>query len=126
MAEGFERYQVPQQSRRDKLRAFTQDQLGLVESSSTLQHSCPTLPSVYDPSRIPSDLLACAAHQGAAKEEGSNLMVGFVEGGVVNGDAIHVIDSTSNNPFLYQLQNFREFNNSQVFIVVNVLFSCVL
>ncbi|RDX83154.1 BEL1-like homeodomain protein 9, partial [Mucuna pruriens] len=104
MAEGFEHYHVPQQSRRDKLRVFAHNQACFLESSSTLHPSCPTLPSLLDPSHIPSDLLACAT-----KEEGSNLMMG----GVVNGDAIQVINSnTNNNPFLYQLQNLREFNNS--------------
>ncbi|TKY65960.1 BEL homeodomain protein 9 [Spatholobus suberectus] len=115
MAEGFEHYHVPQQSRRDKLRVFAQNQPGFVESPSTLHPSCPTLPSLYDPSLIPSDLLACATQQGhGAKEEGSNLMMGFAEGGDVNGEAIQVINSgsNSNNPFLYQLQNLREFGDS--------------
>ncbi|XP_027350777.1 BEL1-like homeodomain protein 9 [Abrus precatorius] len=122
MAEGFEHYHVPQQSRRDKLRVFAQNQPGFVESSSTLHPACATLPSLYDPSLISSDLLACANQQGhgfhsnqneackgnqggGAKEEGSNLMMGFA-GGVVN---------SSSNPFLYQaqgLQNLREFDSS--------------
>ncbi|XP_020236329.1 BEL1-like homeodomain protein 9 [Cajanus cajan] len=114
MAEGFEHYHVPQQSRRDKLRVFPQSQPGFVESSTTLHPTCPTLPSLYDPSLIPSDLLACGTPQGhATKEEGSNLMMGFAEGGVVNGDAIQFINSgSSNNPFLYHLQNLREFGDS--------------
>ncbi|QCE11803.1 pre-B-cell leukemia transcription factor [Vigna unguiculata] len=120
MAEGFEHYHVPQQSRRDKLRVFAQNHPSFVESSSILHPTCPNLTSLYDPSLIPSDLLACATQQAsAAKGEGSNLMMGFVEGGVVNGDAIHVINSNSNhhhnnnnNPFLYQLQNLREFGDA--------------
>lgn len=116
MAEGFEHYHVPQQSRRDKLRVFAQNHPSFVESSSILHPTSPNLTSLYDPSLIPSDLLACATQQAAAaKGEGSNLMMGFVEGGVVNGDAIHVINSNSNhhnnNPFLYQLQNLREFGD---------------
>ncbi|KAG4936733.1 hypothetical protein AAZX31_18G171800 [Glycine max] len=111
--EGFEHYHVPQQSRRNKLRVFPEHQpYCFVESSST----CPTLASLYDPSLIiPSDLLACATQQGgggaAAKEqEGSNLMMGFVKGAVVNGDAIQVIIN-NNNP-LYQLQNLREYGDT--------------
>ncbi|XP_059647118.1 BEL1-like homeodomain protein 9 [Cornus florida] len=50
MAEGFEPYHVPQQSRRDKLR------VGCVES---LQ-GCAGLLPFYDPSLLPSDLLTCA------------------------------------------------------------------
>ncbi|KAK7395206.1 hypothetical protein VNO78_15754 [Psophocarpus tetragonolobus] len=121
--EGFEHYHVPQQSRRDKLRVFAQTQPCFLEYSPTLHSTCPTLPSLYDPSLIPSDLLACASQQGvSAKEVGSNLMMGFLEGGVVNGDAIQVINSNNNqhnntnnnnnSPFLYQLQNLREFGDS--------------
>ncbi|KAL9315431.1 hypothetical protein ACSQ67_016432 [Phaseolus vulgaris] len=94
MAEGFEHYHVPQQSRRDKLRVFAQNQPSFVESSSILHPTCPPLTSLYDPSLIPSDLLACATQQGAAaKGEGSNLMMGFVEGG------------------LSMIQNLREFGD---------------
>ncbi|XP_061376360.1 BEL1-like homeodomain protein 9 [Gastrolobium bilobum] len=102
MAEGFEGYHVPQQSRRDKLRVVVaQNQHGLVETSSTLPLSCATLLPLYDPSLISSDLLTCANQHGhsflnnqaskqnlgscVVKEEGSNLMMGF--GGVMNGSS---------------------------------------
>ncbi|KAJ1384282.1 POX domain [Sesbania bispinosa] len=65
MAEGFEHFHIPQQSRRDKLRVLGQTQTGFVESShNTLHPGCATLPSLYDPSLISSDLLACANQQG--------------------------------------------------------------
>ncbi|KAK4749503.1 hypothetical protein SAY87_026952 [Trapa incisa] len=59
MAEGFEPYHVPQQSRRDKLRvgaAATEH----ASSSSTLHGLLPH----YDPSLLPSDLLSAAADHG--------------------------------------------------------------
>ncbi|KAI4354577.1 hypothetical protein L6164_003427 [Bauhinia variegata] len=97
MAEGFEPYHVPQQSRRDKLRVVGQNQPGLVEG-------CAGLLPLYDPSLISSDLLTCANQTGphfhnqttplsankpdqgcAVKEEGSGLM-GFAPG-VINGSS---------------------------------------
>ncbi|GAV65444.1 Homeobox_KN domain-containing protein/POX domain-containing protein [Cephalotus follicularis] len=115
MAEGFEPYHVPQQSRRDKLRIVAQNHL---ESTGTLQ-SCAGLLPFYDPSLISSDLLTCTTnhdfhhhnhhHQHhylsnnycrdnpvcSVKEEGPNLM-GYV-GGHVNGSSS---SSTSHHPYL--------------------------
>uniref|UniRef100_A0A5B7B883 Homeobox domain-containing protein n=1 Tax=Davidia involucrata TaxID=16924 RepID=A0A5B7B883_DAVIN len=109
MAEGFEPYHVPQQSRRDKLRVVVQSHPGCVES---LQ-ACPGLLPLYDPSLFPSDLLTCANlhHQnnpvlgetckpnpnsacGVVKEEGVNLM-GYV-GGIINASS-----SSSTSHHLY-------------------------
>ncbi|KAI4356528.1 hypothetical protein L6164_000546 [Bauhinia variegata] len=114
MAEDFEPYHVPQQSRRDKLRVVAQNQPGLVEG--------------------------CAANKAnpgcAVKVEGSNLM-GFAAG-VINGSSsspsvshhhayldpesslpvnpgTNAIQVVGNNPFLYpaqNLQNLREFGQS--------------
>ncbi|KAK7292892.1 hypothetical protein RJT34_15748 [Clitoria ternatea] len=126
MAEGFEHYHVPQQSRRDKLRVLSQTQQQhqpcFVESSSSSPSTLhPTLPSLYDPSLVHSDLLACATQQackvGAKEETSNNLMMGFVNGA---SDAIQVITTShnnhhnsNNNPFLYQgLQNLREYDNN--------------
>ncbi|CBI30476.3 unnamed protein product, partial [Vitis vinifera] len=100
MADGFEPYHVPQQSRRDKLRVVAQNHSGCVEAATNL-HGCAGLLPLYDPSLLPSDLLTCAsasAHEfqhhshplsGSAeackanpgcvvKEEGVNLM-GYVD-----------------------------------------------
>ncbi|XP_020216724.1 BEL1-like homeodomain protein 9 [Cajanus cajan] len=81
MAEGFEAYHVPQQSRRDKLRVVaTQNQHGLVEPS--------TLLPLYDPSSFISSDLLTSFHNNqkhnlgcGVKEERSNLMMGFAAGG---------------------------------------------
>ncbi|XP_044473786.1 BEL1-like homeodomain protein 9 [Mangifera indica] len=117
MAEGFEPYHVPQQSRRDKLRIVAQNHSGCVESTATLQ-GCTGLLPLYDPSLLSSDLLNCANSSGhdfhhnnnpisasadpikanpvsVVKEEGMNLM-GFV-GGIVNGSSS---TSTSLHPYL--------------------------
>ncbi|KAL6508011.1 BEL1-like homeodomain protein [Orobanche gracilis] len=86
MAEGFEPYHVPQQSRRDKLRVNNQPAVCV----DNLQ-ACSALLPLYDPSFIPSDFINCAAanvHRQAyaqlgpntgVKEEGTNLM-GFLGG----------------------------------------------
>ncbi|OWM67166.1 BEL1-like homeodomain protein 9 [Punica granatum] len=55
MAEGFEQYHVPQQSRRDKLRVGAG--AGAEPTSASLHGLLPH----YDPSLLPSDLLSCAA-----------------------------------------------------------------
>ncbi|KAL6987679.1 BEL1-like homeodomain protein [Sarracenia purpurea var. burkii] len=100
MAEGFEPYHVPQQSRRDKLRVVVRNHHGgCVESFQ----GCAGLLPIYDPSLLPPDLLTCANlhhHQnnnslveksssqnqtsvcGAVKQDGVNLM-GYV-GGIIN------------------------------------------
>ncbi|ESW06008.1 hypothetical protein PHAVU_010G011900 [Phaseolus vulgaris] len=139
MAEGFEAYHVPQQSRRDKLRVVvTQNQHGLVEPS--------TLLPLYDPSSFISSELLTSFHNThkhnlgcGVKEERANLMMGFGGGGVINNGSssssccssnsssvsyldpesslplnqatIQVINNNNNNNmFLYQAQNLGEFD----------------
>ncbi|XP_065854196.1 BEL1-like homeodomain protein 9 [Euphorbia lathyris] len=103
MAEGFEPYHVPQQSRRDKLRIVAQNN--------------PHLGLLYDPSLTSSDLLT-------VKEEGSNLMA-FASSSSpaastyhpyldpqsslnLNPSSIHDING---NLFLYQnLHNFESYS----------------
>ncbi|XVF55180.1 hypothetical protein PTKIN_Ptkin06aG0016100 [Pterospermum kingtungense] len=103
MAEGFEPYHVPQQSRRDKLRIVAQDHPPCVESTAVTLSGCSGLLPLYDPSLLSSDLLTCAANASGShdfqlsasaasgknspnvcvvKEEGVNFM-SFV-GGIVN------------------------------------------
>ncbi|XP_051132009.1 BEL1-like homeodomain protein 9 [Andrographis paniculata] len=78
MADGFEPYHVPQQSRRDKLR---------VNATADNQHlqACAALVPLYDPSLVSSDLINYAAAAAnlrpqsfnttaSVKEEGMNLM----------------------------------------------------
>ncbi|XP_027907721.1 BEL1-like homeodomain protein 9 [Vigna unguiculata] len=102
MAEGFEAYHVPQQSRRDKLRVVvTQNQHGLVEPS--------TLLPLYDPSSfISSDLLTSfhSSHKHnlgcGVKEERANLMMGFAGrggegGGVMNNGSSSSLCCSSNS-----------------------------
>ncbi|GKV10063.1 hypothetical protein SLEP1_g21482 [Rubroshorea leprosula] len=130
MAEGFEPYHVPQQSRRDKLRIVAQNH----PSVEPLQ-GCSGLLPLYDPSLLSSDLLTCAnpsashdfLHQKnnpvcVVKEEGVNFM-GFVSSSApashlyldpqsslqMNPSSIQVMNA---NPFLYAPQNLREFENS--------------
>ncbi|XP_022748286.1 BEL1-like homeodomain protein 9 [Durio zibethinus] len=122
MAEGFEPYHVPQQSRRDKLRIVAQNHPACVESTAVTLSGCSGLLPLYDPSLLSSDLLTCAASTSATagshdfhhqtnqlsasasgksspvcvvKDEGVNLM-GFV-GGIVNGSSS---SSTSHHPYL--------------------------
>lgn len=108
MAEGFEAYHVPQQSRRDKLRVVgTQnEQHGLVEPSSTL------LP-LYDPSSfISSDLLTSFHNNnqkhhnlgcGSVKEERANLMMRFAaqNGGVMNNGSSSSCCSSNSSSVSY-------------------------
>ncbi|OMO66461.1 hypothetical protein CCACVL1_21151 [Corchorus capsularis] len=64
MAEGFEPYHVPQQSRRDKLRIVAQNHPSacIEPTGATVSLSaCSALLPLYDPSLLPSDLLTCAA-----------------------------------------------------------------
>ncbi|XVE61962.1 hypothetical protein DITRI_Ditri06bG0080500 [Diplodiscus trichospermus] len=122
MAEGFEPYHVPQQSRRDKLRIVAQNHPACVESTAVTLSGCSGLLPFYDPSLLSSDLLTCAANASATsgshdfhhqtnqlsasasgkngpvfvvKEEGVNFM-GFI-GGIVNGSSS---SSTSHHPYL--------------------------
>ncbi|XP_057475740.1 BEL1-like homeodomain protein 9 [Actinidia eriantha] len=90
MAEGFEPYHVPQQSRRDKLRVG-----GCVDN---LQGCAGLLPA-YDPSLIGPDLLTCANSQASpVKQEGMNL--GHYVGGFIN-NANNNSSSSSNSHHLY-------------------------
>ncbi|XP_057807968.1 BEL1-like homeodomain protein 9 [Salvia miltiorrhiza] len=84
MAEGFEAYHVPQQSRRDKLRVVNHHPPGCVDSLQT----CAALVPLYEPSLIPPDFINCATLQqrqsynlaaAGVKEEGVNFM-GFSGG----------------------------------------------
>lgn len=135
MAESFEPYHVPQQSRRDKLRIVAQNQTACVEN---LQ-GCAGLLPLYDPSLLSSDhLLNAGGHDfhhhvnnqlsGCkgnpvcvnVKEEGMNL-VGFVGSAshhpyldphsslAINPTSIHDINNNSNNniPFFYTPQNLQ-------------------
>ncbi|EOY07383.1 POX family protein, putative isoform 1 [Theobroma cacao] len=122
MAEGFEPYHVPQQSRRDKLRIVAQNHPACVEATAATLSGCSALLPLYDPSLLSSDLLTCAANASATagshdfhhqtnhlsasasgknspvcvvKEEGVNFM-GFV-GGIVNASSS---SSTSHHPYL--------------------------
>ncbi|KAK9289921.1 hypothetical protein L1049_008082 [Liquidambar formosana] len=144
MAEGFEPYHVPQQSRRDKLRVVVQSHPagGCVETTTNIQ-GCAGLLPLYDPCLLSSALLTCtsANHQGCVvKEEGMNLM-GYVGGGLINAPSsssspsqhhpyldpqssipinhspIHEIsnNNSNNNPFLYTPQNLRDFDHHQSF-----------
>ncbi|KAI3474145.1 hypothetical protein Pfo_028933 [Paulownia fortunei] len=116
MAEGFEPYHVPQQSRRDKLRVNNHP--GCVDN---LQ-GCAALVPLYDPSLISSDLINCAANlhrqsyslgantSAGVKEEGMNLM-GFMGG--MNTNHMYVdpqlsvqlnpstIQDINGNPYVY-------------------------
>ncbi|XP_057971048.1 BEL1-like homeodomain protein 9 [Malania oleifera] len=135
MAEGFEPYHVPQQSRRDKLRVLGQTHPSCVDNL----HGCAGLLPLYDPSLLPSDLLTCAgggAHEfhgqtnplslsgeackansgGVVKEEGANLMgllahpqfLDLQSSIPINPSAIQDVNINNNNPFLYASQNFRD------------------
>ncbi|KAF8397390.1 hypothetical protein HHK36_016303 [Tetracentron sinense] len=132
MADDFESYHVPQQSRRDRLRIFVQDHPSCEEAEATL-HGCAGLIPLYDPSLLSSDMLTCA-HAGlnplggaseackqnpasAVKAEGVNLM-GYV-GGFMNGPSssshhsyLDPQSSLAVNPFLLSGQNLRDFDQS--------------
>ncbi|GMJ03152.1 hypothetical protein HRI_003984400 [Hibiscus trionum] len=100
MAEGFEPYHVPQQSRRDKLRIVAQNHPA---STAVSLSACSGLLPLYDASLLSSDLLSCAAnnasashdfHQLSASGKNSSLVcsgkgvnsMAFV-GGIVNGSS---------------------------------------
>lgn len=122
MAEGFEPYHVPQQSRRDKLRV-----LGPTHNPTCVDHLpvCAGLLPVYDPSLIHSDLLTCADdfhNQPKAmnpdcvnvKDEGPNLMA-FASTSQhsrpymdphLNPSSIE--EENCMSPYLYTAQNTRE------------------
>ncbi|KAG6643292.1 BEL1-like homeodomain protein 9 [Carya illinoinensis] len=123
MAEGFEPYHVPQQSRRDKLRVVIAQNHhgGVVEPTSANLQGCAGLLPLYDAALLSSDLLTCANTAATAhnfhhhnpqlsgptteackasgcsvKEESVNLM-GFV-GGIMNGASSS--SSASHHPYL--------------------------
>ncbi|PPR86777.1 hypothetical protein GOBAR_AA33911 [Gossypium barbadense] len=64
MAEGFEPYHVPQQSRRDKLRIMAQNE----PTTGVSLSGCSGLLPFYDPSFLSSDLLTCAAAAAGSHE----------------------------------------------------------
>ncbi|KAJ8747093.1 hypothetical protein K2173_008892 [Erythroxylum novogranatense] len=106
MAEGYEPYHVPQQSRRDKLRVVAQ------QNHHELQ-ACAGLFPMYDPSLLSSDLLASCANNSLSgvteackanpvcvvKEEGSNLIA--FTGGIVNASSSSSSPSTHHHHHLY-------------------------
>ncbi|KAK5836678.1 BEL1-like homeodomain protein 9 [Gossypium arboreum] len=118
MAEGFEPYHVPQQSRRDKLRIVAQNHSACVESTAVTLSGCSGLLPLYEASLLSSDLLTCAANASASHDfhhhqanqlsasasgknsslvcgvKGVNSM-GFV-GGVVNGSS----SASHHHPYL--------------------------
>ncbi|KAF7802327.1 BEL1-like homeodomain protein 9 [Senna tora] len=111
MAEGFEPYHVPQQSRRDKLK--------LLDSSPPS-----SLFPLYDPSLISSDLLPNPPS--LVKQESPNF-IGF---SAPPGVSLHpqssslpiylgTIQVINNNPFLYptqNLQNLRQFDHQEIMV----------
>ncbi|XP_075491382.1 BEL1-like homeodomain protein 9 [Primulina tabacum] len=124
MAEGFEPYHVPQQSRRDKLRVNPQ---GCVDSH--LLACAPLGVPLYDPSLISVDLISCAANlhhrQGfhletngtsaGPKEVGMNLM-GYVGGmNMISGAAAAASSSSpSTNHLLADPQLSVQINPSTI------------
>ncbi|KAI9116110.1 hypothetical protein K1719_013040 [Acacia pycnantha] len=83
MEGGFEPYHVPQQSRRDKLRVgFHHNQHSTLPTTAACGG---LLPTVSDPSLIPSDLLTCANNN----PQSSNLQIDPATVQIIN-----------NNPFL--------------------------
>ncbi|KAF8395176.1 hypothetical protein HHK36_019118 [Tetracentron sinense] len=138
MAEGFEPFHVPQQSRRDKLRVVVQNHPSCEVTAATL-HGCTGLLPLYDPSLLSSDLLTCANtgpgefhHQNSSlggaseackqnpacviKEEGMNLM-GFVGGFMNNGSS----SSSSHHPY-YDPQSSLAVNPSSIQDINNTQF----
>lgn len=109
MAEGFEPYHVPQQSRRDKLRVVS----GVVETTAGNLQGCAGLLPLYDPTSLLSSADLLSGHQSgcAVKEESINLM-GFV-GGMMNGGGSSS-SSASQNPYLDQHQHSLPINPSSI------------
>lgn len=118
MAEGFEPYHVPQQSRRDKLRVLAAQTTATHPGGCVVEpqppaanlHGCAGLLALYDPTSLissSSDLLACASAGESCKvnpgggcivkEEGSNLM-GFVHTG--GSSSNNSSSSNFRNPYL--------------------------
>ncbi|CAH9100963.1 unnamed protein product [Cuscuta epithymum] len=109
MAEGFGAYHVPQQTRRDKLRALAQN-----------HHPSDGLAPLYYP---PPDFLTCAAlqrHQqlGVVSDHFKNDKGATFDTGPANFHApslymdpqLHINQEMGRNPFLYAAQNLRVFD----------------
>ncbi|KAI8556710.1 hypothetical protein RHMOL_Rhmol05G0275100 [Rhododendron molle] len=98
MAEGFEPYHVPQQSRRDKLRV----QCAALDNHHhhPLQQGCAGLLPLYDPSL----LLSCAAPCSPIKEETHLNLISLYNMDPQNPN--------NNNPFLFAPQNISLFSNN--------------
>lgn len=124
MAEGFEPYHVPQQSRRDKLRMVAQNHPS-VESI----HGCAGFFPIYDvPASLSSSvLLSRAANSGPHEfqqnkpREGVDFM-GFF-GGISSSSSsnqpysdpnssLQISPSANSSPYFYAPQNLREFEHS--------------
>lgn len=136
MAEGFEPYHVPQQSRRDKLRVLVQSHPECVDNL----HGCAGLAPLYDPPVIPSDLLTCATlhhhhhhpqpplvsdHNHKHTGKGGSLMMGSNTSAAntnfsppnmymdpQSSVSVHLNQEISRNPFLYAPHNLRFHDNS--------------
>ncbi|XP_042509807.1 BEL1-like homeodomain protein 9 [Macadamia integrifolia] len=139
MAEGFEPFHVPQQSRRDKLRVLSQSHPTCDDAAAALQGCVGLLPMYDHHSLLSSDMLNCGNPLGGAgtgagtatveiskpnpvcnvKAEGGNLM-GYL-GGFVNASSssssshqpfLDPQSSLACNPFLYTAQNLRDLDHS--------------
>lgn len=117
MAEGFEAYHVPQQSRRDKLRIVAQNQ----NHPSSLEAAGNFFP-IYDPSLPSSNFLPCAAAAAAptphnppicvVKEEGGVNFMGFATSNYPYMDLQSSLLINPNNQFLLPPpQNLRDFES---------------
>lgn len=117
MAEGFEPYHVPLQSRRDKLRIVAQNHSSLDQGGAAGNFF-----PIYDPSLLSSDFLSSAANPSphnppicVVKEENRVNFMGFVGGISTNSTPNHhFLDPQSSlhinpNQFLYAPQNPRDF-----------------
>ncbi|XP_050380873.1 BEL1-like homeodomain protein 9 [Argentina anserina] len=141
MAEGFEPYHGPQQSRRDKLRFLPGQPHPVCEEPGPHHlHGCATAASFYDPTSISllssSDLLTCA--DSSVKEEGHVNLMGYMNNSSSASSSLHnfrnpyldpqpsnlaantnsVNDINGlNNLFMYPSQqshhHLREFNNNE-------------
>lgn len=100
MAEGFEPYHVPQQSRRDKLRVQCAALDNHNHHHHPLQQGCAGLLPLYDPSL----LLSCAAPCSPIKEETHLNLISLYNMDPQNPN--------NNNPFLFAPQNISLFSNN--------------
>ncbi|GMJ00494.1 hypothetical protein HRI_003718600 [Hibiscus trionum] len=105
MAEGFEPYHVPQQSRREKLRVVAQNHPACFESTAVALSASSGFLPFYDPSLLSSDLLTATAggSHGFHHQTGKNSTICVVKEGVnfmgfVNGSSSS--SSSTYHPYL--------------------------